>query len=490
MRVLVIGGGICGLGAALLLARDGHEVTVLERDADPVPASSDAAWDQWHRKGVAQFRQPHNFMPGLRLLLEAELPEIQEALERAGAARFDLVNPLPPFFTDRAPRPIDEKLWTLTARRPVGEWVFANAAQNARGLSIRRGVGVDTLLIGASAIDGVPHVAGVCTSNGDELRADLVVDATGRQSRSPQWLMAIGARPPYEEQEDCGFTYYTRYFRGVQPQRVGGALTPLGSISLLTLPGDRDTWSVTIFVATGDQPLKNLRHEAQWMKAIRACPLQAHWLEGEPISPVLAMSGIADRYRRFVVDGRPVATGLVAVADALACTDPSAGRGLTVGFLHALRLRDALRAHGEIHARWPKSSIGGQKLKSRHGTRRRSRWTAHGLAKWWRCAKAVSRRRPPMTSRDALAADGLDRCESRPVPRRARYIGTVTPLQEILERPAVIQRLAAAREALKEFRARRYPDRRGVSCSRSRAEEAAGTTTRRPVVGWFWLRED
>ena len=86
MRVLVIGGGICGLGAALLLARDGHEVTVLERDADPIPASSDAAWDQWHRKGVAQFRQPHNFMPGLRLLLEAELPEIQEALERAGAA--------------------------------------------------------------------------------------------------------------------------------------------------------------------------------------------------------------------------------------------------------------------------------------------------------------------------------------------------------------------------------------------------------------------
>ena len=159
--------------------------------------------------------------------------------------------------------------------------------------------------------------------------------------------MAIGARPPYEEQEDCGFTYYTRYFSGVQPQRVGGALTPLGSISLLTLPGDRDTWSVTIFVATGDQPLKNLRHEEPWTKAIRACPLQAHWLEGEPISPVLAMSGIADRYRRFVVDGRPVATGFVAVADAWACTNPSAGRGLTVGFLHALRLRDVLRTHGD-----------------------------------------------------------------------------------------------------------------------------------------------
>ena len=128
---------------------------------------------------------------------------------------------------------------------------------------------------------------------------------------------------------------------------VGGALTPLGSISLLTLPGDNDTWSVTIFVATGDQPLKNLRHEEQWMKAIRACPLHAHWLDGEPITSVLAMSGIADRYRRFVVDGTPVATGFVGVADAWACTNPSAGRGLTVGFLHALRLRDAVRAHGD-----------------------------------------------------------------------------------------------------------------------------------------------
>src|SRR5262249_13160040 len=78
MSVLIIGGGICGLGTALLLARDGHDVTVLERDADPLPDSPQDAWRSWERKGVAQFRQPHNFMPGLRLLLEAELPDVQE----------------------------------------------------------------------------------------------------------------------------------------------------------------------------------------------------------------------------------------------------------------------------------------------------------------------------------------------------------------------------------------------------------------------------
>ena len=405
MRILIIGGGICGLGTALLLARDGHEVTVLERDADPIPPSADAAWEHWERKGVAQFRQPHNFMPGLRLLLEAELPDVQDALGRAGAGRFDLLNPLPPFFTDRAPRPIDDKLWTLTARRPLGEWVFANAAQNARGVTIRRGVGVDALLTGPAAIDGIPHVAGVRTSKGDELRSDLVVDATGRQSRSPQWLAAIGARPPYEEQEDCGFTYYTRYFRGVQPQRVGGALTPLGSISLLTLPGDNDTWSVTIFVATGDQPLKKLRHEEQWMKAIRACPLHAHWLDGRADD-----SGSGDeRHRRSLP---PLRRRRHAGRDGLCrrrrCmgVHESISRPRVDGRAFCTRSDCETRsAHtATIHGRWSKTSIGGRKPTSPRGTTRRLPSTAHALARWWRSAKDASRHRPPMNSRGASAA--------------------------------------------------------------------------------------
>ena len=138
--VLIIGGGVCGLGTALLLARDGHDVTVLERDAAPVPDKPQDAWDAWERRGVTQFRQPHNFMPGLRLILEAELPDIQQALRNAGASRFDMVNPLPPFFADQSPRPIDDKLWTYTARRPAGEWVFADAARREPRVTVRRAV--------------------------------------------------------------------------------------------------------------------------------------------------------------------------------------------------------------------------------------------------------------------------------------------------------------------------------------------------------------
>jgi 2-polyprenyl-6-methoxyphenol hydroxylase-like FAD-dependent oxidoreductase len=447
--VLVIGGGICGLGTALLLARDGHEVSVIERDADPVPDSPDAAWDAWARKGVAQFRQPHNFMPGLRLLLETELPDVQDALCRAGASKLDLVNPLPPFFADQSPRPVDDKLWTYTARRPTGEWVFANAARNAPRVTIRRGVQAVELLAGPSATDGIPHVVGVRTAGGETLRADLVVDAMGRRSKSPDWLAAIGARPPYEEEADCGFTYYTRYFRGTEPQRVGPVFTILGTIAILTLPGDNGTWSVTIMTASGDQPLKRLRHAEEWTSVLRACPLQAHWLEGEPITDVLAMSGVVDRYRRFIVDGAPVATGFVSVADAWACTNPSAGRGLTVGYLHAVRLRDVLRDGRDDPRRL---------VEAFHAV------TEAEVAPWFHAQIAVDRarfaqiealregREPPEPTGELarLAVSLLVTMTADPDLFRAalEYIGTITPLQRIFERPAVVDGVRAAIEAM------------------------------------------
>jgi len=450
MVVLIIGGGICGLGTALLLARDGHDVTVHERDATPIPESPQQAWESWERKGVAQFRQPHNLMPGLRLLLEAELPDVQDAFGRAGASRFDLVNPLPSFLADRARRPIDDKLWTLTARRPVTEWVFARAAHNEPRVTMHRGVRVAQLLTGTTASAGTPHVAGVKTVDGEELLADLVVDATGRQSCSPQWLAAVGARPPYEEQADCGFAYYTRYFKGTQPQRVGPTLTPLESISLLTLHGDNDTWSVTIFAASGDQPLKNLRHEEHWTNIVRACPLHAHWLNGQPITPVLPMSGVVDRYRRFVVDGSPVVTGFVAVADAWACTNPSAARGVTVGLLHARELRDAIRATGDD----PRVLV-----------EEFDRRTEGEIAPWYHAQIAVDRTRfaqmeAAREGREASPPDGalaqnitslLKLMPADPDLFRdaLEYIGTITPVQTILGRPQVAQRLRAAREAMK-----------------------------------------
>jgi 2-polyprenyl-6-methoxyphenol hydroxylase-like FAD-dependent oxidoreductase len=168
MSILIIGAGICGLGTGLLLARDGHDVTILERDASPLPASPQSAWDEWARAGVAQFRQPHNFMPGLRLLLEAELPDIQDALRDAGASRFDLLHPLPAVSGSGAAADRRAVLDLHTARRPVGEFVFARAAEREPRITMRRGVRVAGLLTGPETIRGVPQVAGVRTVDGEE----------------------------------------------------------------------------------------------------------------------------------------------------------------------------------------------------------------------------------------------------------------------------------------------------------------------------------
>ena len=343
-RIVVAGGGIVGLSMAMMLAKQGHEVTVLERDGGGVPGSPDQAWQAWDRHGVAQFRQPHYLHTAGCQILDAALPEVTQALRAAGATVFDMLALMPPFIEDRTPREGDERFVTVTGRRPVIEYAVATAAQD---LDVRRGVSVTELVTGPEAAKGVPDVTGVRTSDGHELAADLIIDAMGRWSGLPGWLADLGARPVAEEAEDSGFTYYTRYFRSADataPQFITGLLTPFDSFSLLTLPGDAGTWSVTVYISSRDQALKQVRHADKWQTVVAACPLHAHLL-GEPVSDVLPMSGIVDRHRRTVVDGTPVLTGLLTVGDSACCTNPSLGRGMTMGLMHAAGTAEVINDH-------------------------------------------------------------------------------------------------------------------------------------------------
>ena len=87
-----------------------------------------------------------------------------------------------------------------------------------------------------------------------------------------------------------------------------------------------------------------MRDPERFARVVRECPRYSHWLDGEPITDVLAMAGILDRYHRYVLDDRPVATGVAAVGDSWACTNPSAGRRITVGLIHAQALRNVVRS--------------------------------------------------------------------------------------------------------------------------------------------------
>jgi 2-polyprenyl-6-methoxyphenol hydroxylase-like FAD-dependent oxidoreductase len=348
-EVLIVGGGVVGLGLGMLLARDAHMVTILERDDAPAPDDPGEAWDNWERRGVNQFRLPHLFMARYREILEEELPDVVAALERDGAMRGNPVRGAPESITG-GPRPGDERYELLSGRRAVVERAVASVAEGTPGLAVRRGVAVAGLLADSEAIAGIPHVVGVRTTEGDELRADLVVDCGGRRSALPDWLEALGARRPEEEVDDSGFIYFGRHFRsrdGQLPVALGPGLQPYGSISALMLPCDNDTWAVTLVARSGDRALLGLKDTASWDRTVQALPTVAHWLDGDPIEDrVVTMAKIEDRHRNLNPGGVPVATGVVAVADAWACTNPSLGRGASIGMLHARALRDTLRQTG------------------------------------------------------------------------------------------------------------------------------------------------
>lgn len=182
------------------------------------------------------------------MISDQELPGLTDDLLRTGCVWVDYLDgrSLPPTITDRAPRPGDEAIRFVTGRRPIVESAVAAMAQAAPNVTIRRGTRVRELITGASAVSGVPHVAGVRTTSGEEIRADLVIDAMGRRSPACEWILSAGGRSPIEEAEDSNFVYFTRYFSGnKRPRRMGRALTPMGLFSILTLDGDNDTWSVS-----------------------------------------------------------------------------------------------------------------------------------------------------------------------------------------------------------------------------------------------------
>ena len=180
-HIVVIGGGLVGLTTGILLARDGHQVTVTERDTAGPRGNAMDLWQRWDRRGVNQFRQLHYMLPRWRIVMERELPEVIGELEALGGVRTSMLGALPDEMTG-GKRDGDERFETVTGRRPVVEAAVAAVAKRTDGLTLCRGVAVTGLVTAAESIAGVPHVAGVTIGGATELHADLVVDATGRRS--------------------------------------------------------------------------------------------------------------------------------------------------------------------------------------------------------------------------------------------------------------------------------------------------------------------
>lgn len=355
-RIIVVGGSVAGLGTALALARGGHQVLVLERDATPVPDSPVEAFEKWDRRGAPQVHHSHAFLARLRNLLRDRMPDVLKALHAAGAEDLPLASLLPPELDDRSPRPGDEDLTMLGCRRLTFEWVLRRCVEREPGVRLRDGVEVTGLLPAAPDAAGIPAVRGVRARTRDgadeRLEADLVVDAGGRRSRLASWLRALGATPEPEESEPCGIFYVSRFYRlrpgAAPPQRETAIGADLGYLKYGIFLGDSRIFSVTFAASPDDAPLRALLRPRPFAAAAAAIPATAPWADpgrAEPITDVHGMSSLRGTRRRFVRDGAPVALGVVAVGDAAIHTNPLYGRGCTFALVHAWLLADALAAH-------------------------------------------------------------------------------------------------------------------------------------------------
>lgn len=345
-----------GLSSALALARQGHQVTVLERDDTPMPDSPDAAFE-WDRRGAPQVRHSHAFLARLRNTLRDRYPDVLEALLAAGATEMRFGEDLPPTLQGFVREPADDDLAMIACRRTTFEWVLRRAALDEGRVTFRTGVAADGVL--STQVDGRPRVTGLHLTDGSTLDSDLVVAAAGRRSVVPEWLAAVGAGEVREETEDTGIVYFSRFYRlrdGQSPPARSGVIGgDLGYLKYGVFVGDNRTFSITLATPTDDDQLRKLLADPEVFDATaRQLVVAEPWLDGrsEPITPeVHVMAGLLNRWREYVVDGEPLVTGLIPVGDAVVCTNPLYGRGCSTAFWGAQLLADAVAAHGDdLHA--------------------------------------------------------------------------------------------------------------------------------------------
>jgi 2-polyprenyl-6-methoxyphenol hydroxylase-like FAD-dependent oxidoreductase len=229
------------------------------------------------------------------------------------------------------------------------------AAVAEGSVTFRTGVGVDGLL--TDAVDGssLPHITGVRLAHGSTITADLTVVAAGRRSALSEWLAAIGTTPVPEEVDDTGIVYFSRFYRlndgAVYPPRTGPIGGDLGYLKYGVFVGDNNTFSVTLATPTNDDQLRKMLADPKvFDECARQLVATAPWLDGRatPITEqVHAMAGLLNRWREYVVDGSPVATGVLPVGDAVLCTNPLYGRGCSTAFWSAHLMADAVAAHAD-----------------------------------------------------------------------------------------------------------------------------------------------
>ncbi|OKI01319.1 hydroxylase [Streptomyces sp. CB02923] len=350
-------------------------VTVVERDRYPAGHT--------FRKGVPQARHLHVFLTGGQHALEELLPGTVQALTDAGAHTLHLPRDLVTRTAAGWQRRFDEGRHTcVSVTRPVIDGVVRDRAlRAAAGSTTRLEVLEATEAVGltgdAGQVTGVRVRARGGRGDGNRdgnsgepadrgtsdpadrgtphpaeriIPATLVVDASGRSSRTPQWYARLGRAAPQEETVDSGIAYATRIFRPTGPAGApdigvnvpGWPGSPRGAVYV---PVEDGNWLLTAAGIRGHHPPTDDQGFADFTATIGDPYIHGLLPHVEPVSPVHGFRDTSNRRRHYERPGA-VPEGFIVLGDANCTFNPIYGQGMSVAALGARALRRTLESGG------------------------------------------------------------------------------------------------------------------------------------------------
>ena len=351
-HAVVLGGSLAGLLAARVLADHFDQVTLIERDA--YPETTDA------RKGIPQANHVHGLLARGREILEELFPGVQDEMIAAGAPVVDIANEIAWFTPAGWGVRFPSELMVLAFTRPLLDLhVRRRLAKNPR---VR-------LLDNTDVVRLIPdsktnHLAGVLicprVSQTDrrvakELRADLVLDATGRASRAPRWLEDLGYEPPEEIVIDAHLAYASRLYR--IPENFDGgwecayvqAAPPDERRGAILFKVEGNRWLVTLIGRAGNTPPGDEAGFLEFARSLRVSTIFDAIRNAEPLTPIKTHRATQNRLRRYERAKR-LPDNFLLLGDAVCAFNPVYGQGMTIASLGALTLRKCLREQERLHA--------------------------------------------------------------------------------------------------------------------------------------------